>query len=433
MSILYEQQQKVVDKILKRLSIFDFQLLTGEVGSGKTYMGCEIAKQYAIKEKSVLIISPTHVKKKWQSVLKETTNSTELLDRITISSSIPKNVEEYDLVIYDEIHTLKSKKSKFKYYAYHRFQHFVGLTGSIVDKDVSDITNLVNTFVKDSSNFMNYNSFRRNSILNVTRYEYVKLYLQSFIITGISRNEISQELRQDEDNIIVNVNNLPIKMNLVESAFYDFASSRMDSLKLSSVRQFKILNESLDRTSKSEVFRLKGQDYYIGDRLIDDNPLKTQTLKKLLNSLNENVVVYTLDHNLAKRLADKIDNLTYFDSSKSHHVEQSINDLLTHSNVVLNILPIITGIDIESNAIIWYQTPLTLTQDIQGVGRITRLSSSDDEKSVYYLYHKNTKQEELIDKIKKNRELNNELIRKNKLNNQKSNTLNIPFAECLIR
>ena len=69
------------------------------------------------------------------------------------------------------------------------------------------------------------------------------------------------------------------------------------------------------------------------------------------------------------------------------------------------------------------QTILTLTQEIQGVGRILRLSSSSDDKTVIYLYHENTMQEEIVEKLRENHILNNEMI------NKKESTISttVPF------
>ena len=49
---------------------------------------------------------------------------------------------------------------------------------------------------------------------------------------------------------------------------------------------------------------------------------------------------------------------------------------------------------------------------MQGVGRITRLSSSRNDKKVIYLYHENTMQETQTKALQENNKLNNEMIAK---------------------
>ena len=55
----------------------------------------------------------------------------------------------------------------------------------------------------------------------------------------------------------------------------------------------------------------------------------------------------------------------------------------------------------------WYNTPQTAGIDEQACGRITRLTSSAEEKNIYYLYNKTTVQEEMVNEIIQTNNVNN--------------------------
>lgn len=422
--ILYDEQRKVVDKLMYFLPKYKFQLLTGEVGSGKTYMGSEIAKRYAVENKRVLIVSPRQVVNKWNEVLKLTFEDNELyLENVVVSSNIAKEdlFDDYDLVIYDEIHLIKSRIRYLKEMRDVYPVEIVGLTGSIVDKDVSDITNLTNQFADKFYDMYSKSVFS-------TRYAFVRLFVQTFIAHGLSRDNIKTEVENTE--AIVNVHELSVKMNAEESAFYKFASRRMDSIGLSETRQIKLLNETLDRVTKSSTFSHKGLQYFVGERLVEKSSDKINQLKATLETIDENALIYVTNGVVGREIEKQLNNCIFIDVTQNiEDAEKTVNHHLINGkkHVIINITKVTTGIDLHANHLIWYQTPMKLTQDIQGTGRITRLSSSNEEKHVYYLYHHNTKQEKLVKILKRNRELNNEMIKKQ----QTTNVSTIPFQHLL--
>ena len=142
---LYRKQKEKADAILNGLENRDFILLTGEVGVGKTYMGTYIVKQWQDKHTvdTTLIISPKHVLSKWKNVLDLAQAD---VSRVILTDKVLKDdIDRADLIIYDEVHTIKTK---IKHFSEHieTDGKFIGLTGSIIDKDVNDITNITNFF-----------------------------------------------------------------------------------------------------------------------------------------------------------------------------------------------------------------------------------------------------------------------------------------------
>lgn len=433
---LYKKQKEKADIILKGLKSRDFILLTGEVGVGKTYMGTYIAKRWQEINTNdvILIISPKHVVSKWKNVLSLAQAD---MSRVILTDKVLKdNIDRADLIIYDEVHTIKTK---IKHFSEHieTDGKFIGLTGSIVDKDVNDITNITNFFSNDGLKFSRYSDVRR---FYESKEQYIRFYIEPLFTVGLSKDDV-REIQTDSDTIIINTEELSIKMDGEESAFYNFVSQRLSSKKIAKHGQLEILNNFLDRVPNTSEFVRKtkweetGQynsdgkpikeaftlSYFIGELLHNKSTKKDKILDELIEKYKSETIIYTLNDAVAERIG-KNTKAIYIDTRKPNAVE-NINEIIKTKTVVININHILTGVDLHANNIIWYQTPLTLTQEIQGVGRILRLSSSLDDKTVIYLYHENTMQEEIVEKLRENHILNNEMI------NKKESTISttVPF------
>ena len=433
---LYRKQKEKADIILNGLENRDFILLTGEVGVGKTYMGTYIVKQWQDKytNDTTLIISPKHVLSKWKNVMDLAKVD---MSRVILTDKVLKNdIDEADLIVYDEVHTIKTK---IKHFSEHieADGKFIGLTGSIIDKDVNDITNITNFFSNDGLKFSRYSDVRK---FYESKEEYIRFYIEPLFTVGLSKDDV-KEIQIDSNAIIVNTEELSIKMDEEESAFYNFVSQRLSSKKIAKQGQLEILNNFLDRVPHTSEFVRKttwmetGQynsdgkpiketftkSYFIGELLHNKSTKKDKILDELIDKYKSETIIYTLNDAVAERIG-KNTQAIYIDTRKPNAVED-INEIIKTKTVVININHILTGVDLHANNIIWYQTPLTLTQEIQGVGRILRLSSSSEDKTVIYLYHENTMQEEIVEKLRENHILNNEMI------NKKESTISttVPF------
>lgn len=417
---LYAKQQEKVDIIFNRLEKQVLTFLTGEVGSGKTYMGTEVVRRLVDKDptRRILIISPKQVVSKWEAVL-ESAGIT-LGDNVVVTVRFNEAlINQFDVVIYDEIHTIKSKKNHFKSFIGNPNKHILGLTGTIVDSNIKDVTDITNYF---SNKGKNYLRFTDHESLFKTRHKYIRLYIEPQMMVGVSRDDI-EEINDESDKLIVHTKQVPITMTNEEIAFYNFMSKRLAKYDVDKRTTIEILNNFLDRTPEAKQFFKSGNlNYYTGELLRDEVSAKELQLQRLLREQPTDVVIYTLNDTVAKRVA-KDNDITYVDASQLGSIDL-INELVKQGPVVFNVLHVLTGVDIHANHIIWYQTPRSLTEENQGLGRITRLSSKRDDKYVTYLYYDNTLQETVVRELAENHKLNNEMINKQEPNLKKSN---LPF------
>lgn len=431
---LYKKQYEKAQLIYKGLAYRHFCLLTGEVGVGKTFMGTWVIREYLEDNpsKKVLVISPKHVISKWKETLElANVNMNDVKIKSTFSSNDLINV---NFVVYDEIHTIKTKVKHFTDYIARDKTYVLGLTGSIIDKDINDITNITNFFSSGGSNFLRYIDAQKSF---ESKQKYVRNYIEPLLTVGLSKDDVKEIIDDtDENKIKIFTDEISITMTNEERAFYEFLTYRLQKLGLPPNKKLSILNAYLDRQkntiqyipknfkekyideNKNECTRTNKLYYYIGDKLHRDTTQKDYEINKLLQKYSNNVLIYTLDNEIAKRISNKT-SAVYVDTSKTNAVNL-INELVIDNPVVFNILPILEGVDLHADNIIWYQTPLTLVQEIQGVGRITRLSSSNNDKKVIYLYHQNTMQEDQIITLRENHKLNNEMIAKKENTEMKS-------------
>lgn len=438
---LYRKQKEKSDLIIEGFKTRDFILLTGEVGVGKTYMGTYIAKKWLenFPLSNILIIVPKHVLSKWNSVIELSEINK---DNIKITHTVKKDeIDNADFIIYDEIHEIKTKTKHFSDFVTTN-KKLLGLTGTIIDKDINDMTNITNFF---SNNGIKYNRYLDKRKSWSTKQAYIRLYIEPLLTVGISKADVDESLFGNDDAVLVNTKDYAIKMDDEESAFYAFISRRLANKQIAENSRLSILNGFLDRVpdvspyikktswetveSNNNTTKIANVNaYFVGEQLHNKSTKKDEILKELLNEYKNSTLIYTLNDNVAKRIANETSAI--YVNAKSITAEEEINNLVKSNVVVLNINHILTGVDLHANNIIWYQTPLSLTQETQAVGRILRLSSSSDDKLIIYLYHENTMQEETIKKLQENHKLNNELISKKDKNIKISN---IPFFENLKR
>lgn len=416
---LYPEQQAVVDKIITKLNQLHFQLLTGEVGVGKTYMGASIVKYWLENEtNNVLIICPSQVRSKWSEVLASCNINLDNVQIVTKFNDL--TINEHTHIIYDEIHLMKTRNRYFKKFNNRQGVKLVGLTGSIIDQDPNDLIKITQTFNKDEFGRNLFWPAKEPYMYGST---YIRILVEPLLTEGLSKDSVKAFANDNDkgDKTIINTHKISITMNDDESRFYKFLITRLASLNITPKSQLNILNEFLDRDPKASSFvtkrskkdgEWKTNQYFIGEKLHGSDTKKLDALLSCLkkNKLQEKTLVYTLSDHMAKFVADQTG--LAFISSKSPTAVDDINKTLKSSTVVVNILPILEGVDLNANNIIWYQTPLTLSQEVQGVGRICRLSSERTEKNVFYLYHENTMQKQQVEKIEDNHKLNNELIKK---------------------
>lgn len=416
---LYPKQQEKAEILLENFKTKDFMFMTGEVGVGKTYIGTYVLLQWQKEnpDKHFLVISPKQVIAKWKKVLAEAGVD---MANVTVKSTFnAEDVNKSFAVIYDEIHEIKTKVKHFSDFV-ETHKKVLGLTGSIIDKSVRDITNITNAFSNKGEKFPQYKDV---SVCYHDMIAYARLFIEPVMTVGLSKDDVIET--NDDDAIIIDTYTKSIAMNDEESAFYDFMSGRLAKLQISPDQRMRVLNESLDRvpgrtefiqktnrnTNEDGTIETVTNSYFIGEKLHKTKSKKDYIVSELLETYDKRTLIYTFDNSVAKRIAESTEAV-FVDTSKRETAEAEINEKLEQSAVVINISNILTGVDLHADTIIWYQTPISLVQDVQGVGRITRLSSSRNDKKVIYLYHENTMQETQTKALQENHKLNNEMIAK---------------------
>ena len=425
MCMLYEKQEEVKNLIIEGLTGSieveerDLIILTGEVGSGKTYIASKIIKE--LDRKTLIILPNKQLESKWKEVLKSFKCENYV---ITVRFNADM-LKEYDLVVYDEVHTIKSKLTHFSEYFERNHEiptrkKFLGLTGSAINKYINEFTDFFNFYEKYGvDKFYSYNEYKNEyKDYSVDRYDYINKFIKYVFTVGLNKDQID-ELIDDEVTIETIIHD--IDMDASERAFYKFLLHRIKRIGLSRDKTIYYLNRYLDRETYDDLYiRYKNQEYYAGDPLHDENGAKVDVLKDILKD-QKGIIVYTFSDILAQKLGNGIDNLTFIDTVVPKNLDNNpavkiINEKLKTTNVVINVKNVLLGFDIESNTAVFYQTPEDLETNVQAIGRITRLHNSNQEKTVHYIYHNNTIQEETIKRIEKNNNTNNNLIEKSKKN-----------------
>lgn len=425
MCMLYEKQEEVKNLIIEGLTGSieveerDLIILTGEVGSGKTYIASRIIKE--LDRKTLIILPNKQLESKWKEVLKSFKCENYA---ITVRFNADM-LKEYDFVVYDEVHTIKSKLTHFSEYFERNHEiptrkKFLGLTGSAINKYINEFTDFFNFYEKYGvDKFYSYNEYKNEyKDYSVDRYDYINKFIKYVFTVGLNKDQID-ELIDDEVTIETIIHD--IDMDASERAFYKFLLHRIKRIGLSRDKTIYYLNRYLDRETYNDLYiRYKNQEYYAGDPLHDENGAKVDVLKDILKD-QKGIIVYTFSDILAQKLGDSIDNLTFIDTVVPKNLDNNpavkiINEKLKTTNVVINVKNVLLGFDIESNTAVFYQTPEDLETNVQAIGRITRLHNSNQEKTVHYIYHNNTIQEETIKRIEKNNNTNNNLIEKSKKN-----------------
>lgn len=120
------------------------------------------------------------------------------------------------------------------------------------------------------------------------------------------------------------------------------------------------------------------------------------------------VLIYVRSNKIAKRIS-KVSQIPFLDDL------DEINKTLQHSPVIINIKHFTVGVDLDADTIIWFQSPASVSEDIQGSGRITRqymIEEGNIKKTIIYLYNQNTLQEDWTNELASLYETNNNLSEK---------------------
>ena len=242
------------------------------------------------------------------------------------------------------------------------------------------------------------------------------LNIWRYLGSQISLKDIEKK-RDSTDKI--NQTTMPLEgLNLTDEqkAWQTIAELQLNHLQITKNRQDLLITSYLDLPSRSQlsitkhhnidsnIFELRKN--FISMQLTPieiQNTAKFKQLKSILQSNPAKTLIFVLDNELLKRLPQVLPNTASLAKSvKKEKVADQLNELFTkYNNVVVTIKQVSVGIDVNNaQNVIWYQVPNDIASIIQANRRVLRLNSTTPSK-VWYLYYKETHQEEIITEVSK--------------------------------
>lgn len=451
-------KQSFITNKLKKLStsqnkvLNKFVYLSGEMGSGKTYMTSALIASLDDSQ-SVIIVVPPLVQEKWKNVLQTFTNKhirfynkhTNDFSGITIMKHSQFHVfsqrytpefiksNHISMMIYDEIHMMTASKLA-------GLQHIqdvhnklplanvpfsVALTGTIFNNNFMKLGELLFTThpmlitrsISDRSSMKS--AFRKtyaNDIYrfmaNIWQYISLSISIDDVNLQKNDDNDIHQEIEPiqpitmtREESLVYSLNFLQVRAHTSEERAYARASALLDNpLDESSIYSY----------SKRATRRSLKKKYEIVTSLpLTSTELsKTQKYQSLIDILNNQntssqegpTLIYALDDALMERLAntlvsEKFDAVYIDTQSIQHEGIKIVQDALaSHDIVITNPLTISVGVDLSAATLVWYQLIDDVQTLLQAQRRIYRMNSTV-KTHVYLLAYDESHQSSLVKEI----------------------------------
>lgn len=405
--------------------------ISGEMGVGKTYIASKIIKDLQTHESFAIVIAPKPVLEKWQSVLigfgvlnVNIFNRKTEIPKTGVLIIQPRDLTpaldslrqtEIQIIIYDEIHTLKMETMPFQnldaiFQSNGHVQKpmFLGMTGTIFGQNKENLEAILG--YTHPLIFANQNFY--------TTYEFMAYWTK--IAWTLSLKTMQSEIGSDTgDDIIQEVAPIQLitpsaeqklvyniaKSQLRHSNFNNYEESAASILDLPDTSLIKTRN--LKTTSYSNTAHQK-VNYSMGFTVSELDFRKTPKYQKLLDILAkpEKTIIFANDTPLIRKLKETLSEDGYRvqtmpSATKAGKYSSIINDALSQDYDIFIIQPkkISMGVDINTaSRIIWYQILSDLGDTIQAQRRIYRLSSTKSS-IIHYLAYADTHQEKIIREI----------------------------------
>lgn len=431
--------------------------ISGEMGTGKTYMGSAIVAQ--LKPRHVLIVCPRSMPTKWQNVSQDFTGikpvmyqpkmtkddliaanilivtqdklfnlvkklyeTNDNFDKLQdhIRRSIPdeeirldqyqdKFEHYFDFVICDEIHTYKPTYQVFRALAMLCCSniYLLGLTGTLFRQNIADLHCLLMT-TNPEFNDLNYEDRELRDpawfYTNIWRYISVPISLKD-----VERQQV-EEVKQDI---------MPLKgitLSPEQRAWYELAKFNLKRLGVSNTKIDQITTNYLDLPQKKQptISRSVADSYNLMDltrirskyisgmtltpiKLV--NTPKFKQLQGILQKSPDKTIIFVQNTDFGKELAQHLDHAFVVPKALAiKDVADYVNERLNgdYNLAIATVKQIQTGIDLNSaHQIIWYQVPNDVTAVLQAQRRVLRLNSTNNSK-VWFLFYNDTAQETIV-------------------------------------
>lgn len=457
---LYEKQNEVVNEIKEKIEDFNLTknafYLSGEMGTGKTYMGVKMLSDYIEKGYKVLLVSPKQTITKWNDLIENENHST-IIQKGKMEYDTNKEVNivpfeqlnvwtkgnidgEYEevqtsffeeisknnkiLLVVDEVHlatktrydALERIVKKMRRFDENHTTRYLYLTGTIMESDnenVSQLLALTHDYISSSVKCELDNNFPR----------FIYLYWCD-IAVSVSIDDIQalQENRQEIKQEIAPINEIPITTE--QDLFMDVVETQLQKAGIDYNKSSSISSSFVDNPEKDLVYRVarrvtkhslkKPQFIDLAFPLTDMNIQETSKFKKLIDiinhSKNDKILVYVNDEDTIETLINKLNDLNIsafgIKGVKPENYSEHINAKFdSHKVCVANPEKVNVGIDIHAEQLIWYQLMTNIDKMIQAQRRVCRLSSKGKSLVTLFVYNtrfESQKAKELSESFKHN-------------------------------
>lgn len=420
---LYDKQLEVATEIIEKMNHVGgrangHMYLSGEMGTGKTYMGSYIANHFKNEGYKVIAIVPRKVVRKWNSLLDDATrlkrNDEYLNSDITLLSFEELNVwtknqklsyfSEKTLLLIDEVHMAERSKMD-------AFQRLLNentgllkdvdelkglyLTGTIMEGERSKVAQILETTHAHLAASVDvgqvlYNNFPR-FIFDIWSHISVAASMEDIQDLSNNREEVRQDLAPidyisltTEQELFTQI--LDAQLESLVSSMRDSSKrqERIDSIKSSYIDN---PNKELiyETRTRASVNRLKnGNISHLALPLKEMDIRNTSKYIKLMdiikNSGDEKILIYANEYDLINNLKEALvlDGIKAFTIEGVNEEEYSsyINSAFQNHKVgIVDPLKVNVGIDIHAEQLVWYQFMEQIDKMIQAQRRICRLSS----------------------------------------------------------
>ena len=435
---LYEKQKAITDEICEVFENTENRAngqfyLSGEMGSGKTYMGAYIANLYK-KDYNVLVVSPKININKWVSLLdnvkvinkKNTYDDSQDISVIAFEDlnvwiKKQKPFNQPMLIIVDEIHlAVNSKKEAFDTLISISSNHDMRglyLTGTIMEGEKRDIVSIMRT---THPHLVSHNLVKSMK----ERFEMFIFHVWQYVSTSVSLEDIQDlmENRQEIKQDIAPINAIPLTTEQI--LFSDVISSQFLDLDVSKQVARTQIASYLDNPEKSLEYRMqtrtskskmKSPKYVTLAMPLKDISFKnTAKYQKLVNLINnsgdDRILVYVNEPKLIAILKSALKEDGYdaftIDDVDAEMYSEYINTQFKSVKVgIVDPSKVNVGIDIHAEQLVWYQLMPKLDKMIQAQRRVCRLSSENKSLVTIMIYdtdYENQRAIELSNATKQN-------------------------------
>lgn len=355
-----------------------------------------------------------------------------------IKTRLKKYSPQFDFIIVDEVHLLKPSTLNFATVMgllMSSKSKFLGLTGTIFNQNISNLYQLLfltNPLLMNPFQAVNNSN---NLIYKIGRYDEHNVYPLNYFVNAIwkyigaqiSLDDINKtsETEFDLTQIIMPLKGLALSRQ--QELWKSIASKNMKTLNITSNRINTIVNNYLDLPSnKQPIITTMRKINSVSEIAEHTDDLRNSTVKRksysgmylkpipvdqtakfkqcqnILDTYPQKTIIFVQDEELIKPLSEHLKNSSYL--PKNVNIAQRakyINDLLgKYQSVVLTSKTLAVGVDLnKAQNVIWYQVPSDVSQILQAQRRVLRLSDQIKSSKVWYLYYKDTSQEDVINEV----------------------------------